>query len=310
MRRPQLCVDLGGKRAAHVTTIPAIFKKICDDAALFPPGNASMADAIPMHRNYRSSLIADAVGPFVLPSSRVPELAVTLTHGKDSRQIELAVTCPNGPEGLETLLVEASDSAIPNIGAVEIAIPPDTSVSAAFRTLAAVSTAKLNVFVEVPRDARQSEVIASLAGSSYRAKFRTGGVSADAYPDATELARSICAVASFAVPFKATAGLHHAVRNTDPATEFEQHGFLNVILAVDAAISGANPDEVAVLLESRNEREIVNQLLSFGPERTARVRAQFVSFGTCNVIEPLCELATLGLFPLATLVEFQEKADA
>ena len=85
--------------------------------------------------------------------------------------------------------------------------------------------------MEVPRDERRGDVIAALADTGLRAKFRTGGTTADAYPDERELADAIHQSLTHDVPFKATAGLHHAVRNTDTATGFEQHGFLNVIAA-------------------------------------------------------------------------------
>ena len=110
----------------------------------------------------------------------------------------------------------------------------------------------LEVYVEsLPRDERRPALLAALVGSRHHASLRTGGVRADLYPDEDEPRRCRGGLRA-AVAFKATAGLHHAVRNTDPATGFEQHGFLNVILAVDAAHRGASTDEVAAILAERD----------------------------------------------------------
>src|SRR5690606_5980846 len=103
----------------------------------------------------------------------------------------------------------------------------------------------VHVYVEVPRDERRPGIIAALAATRYRAKIRTGGVRAMLYPGEAEVARAVKAAVDAGVPFKATAGLHHAVRNTDPRTGFEQHGFLDLLLATDAALRGAGEDELA-----------------------------------------------------------------
>ena len=50
------------------------------------------------------------------------------------------------------------------------------------------------------------------------------------------------------MPFKCTAGLHHAVRHRAADTGFEHHGFLNVLLAVAAALTGEDAGEVAAEL--------------------------------------------------------------
>ena len=152
------------------------------------------------------------------------------------------------------------------------------------------------VFVEVPRDARRPDVVAALAGTPYLAKLRTGGVRADLYPGETELAEAVVATARAGVPFKATAGLHHAVRNTDPATGFEQHGFVNLLAAVDAALDGADVAEVARLLAERDGSVLAAFLRdAIDDDAATRLRQQFRSFGTCSIAEPVEELADLGL---------------
>lgn len=93
------------------------------------------------------------------------------------------------------------------------------------------------------------------------------------------------------VPFKATAGLHHAVRNTDPDTGFEQHGFLNVLLATEAAAHGAASEDIARILARRDAGGLATEVRGL----SSRARGLFLSFGTCSIAEPLSELSGLGL---------------
>ncbi len=161
--------------------------------------------------------------------------------------------------------------------------------------------ADVAVFVEVPRDGRRAEVIATCASTGYQAKFRTGGVRAELYPGEAELANAIRAVVDAQVPFKATAGLHHAIRNTDPTTGFEQHGYLNLLLATDAALDFADESEIAALLAERDAHKIAERVANLDGSRVAAARERFLSFGTCSIIEPLTELVDLGLVPAAVL---------
>ncbi|HYR28329.1 MAG TPA: hypothetical protein VEU30_07670, partial [Thermoanaerobaculia bacterium] len=87
-------------------------------------------------------------------------------------------------------------------------------------------------------------LIPELKRRGLRAKIRTGGLTADAFPTPESVAAFIRACREAEVPFKATAGLHHPLRCVKPLT-YEpnaavgtMHGFLNVFLAaamVDAA---------------------------------------------------------------------------
>ena len=97
------------------------------------------------------------------------------------------------------------------------------------------------------------------------------------------------------LPFKATAGLHRAIRNTAPGTGFEQHGFLNILLAVDAALGGAPVADLAAVLADRDAAGVAARVAGLGEERIAAARARFTSFGTCSIDEPLADLAALGL---------------
>ncbi|KAA1425189.1 hypothetical protein FE697_004765 [Mumia zhuanghuii] len=54
-----------------MSTVPPWLHALVDDAAVFPPGNASLPDAVQSHREHRASALADLVGPLVLPADGV-----------------------------------------------------------------------------------------------------------------------------------------------------------------------------------------------------------------------------------------------
>lgn len=44
--------------------VPPLFSGLCDDAAIFPPGDLPLPQAVPAHRLHRAAWYAELVGPF------------------------------------------------------------------------------------------------------------------------------------------------------------------------------------------------------------------------------------------------------
>jgi hypothetical protein len=122
-------------------------------------------------------------------------------------------------------------------------------------------------------------------------KFRTGGLAAELFPTPVELAAVICACRDRDLPFKLTAGLHHALRHTDPETGFLHHGFLNVLAGAILAADGAEAVDVAELLATTDAVPLVEAVRA----RLAFDRPLWIGYGTCSIAEPLEDLRRLGL---------------
>jgi hypothetical protein len=259
-----------------------------DDASLFPPANLPLDQAVRAHRAHRASWYAEAVGPFVCAAARVPELGAAI----GGEPLSVALTVPSGPLGLQAALAECAHLEPLRLTAVEVLLPDGMAAQEALAMLDDQLPAGVTSYLEVPRGARTHAVLDSLAGTRHRAKFRTGGVEPSAHPGERELADAVLGAVSRGVPFKCTAGLHHAVRHTDGA--LEQHGFLNVLLAVDAALQGAGIATVAALLAERSGDEVARATAAAG-DRLAAARACLVSIGTCSIAEPIADLVALGL---------------
>jgi hypothetical protein len=250
-----------------------------DDAAIFPPGNAPLDEAVRAHRAWRSSSEAATVGPFVCTAARLDELAAL---GAD---FPVSVTVPDGPAGLADVL--ARDDL--DIVSVEVPFSGDgwdALVGAAGRT---------TVYVEVPLADLTTGFAQRLADSGIRLKLRTGGADPSMFPTAAALAAGIVTAVRAGLPFKLTAGLHNALRHRDPETGFEHHGFGNVLAATVAAQRGAGVDEVAAILDTTDPAVVTDLLGGLSEPEAAAVRGAFLSFGTCSIEEPLDDLAALGL---------------
>lgn len=296
--------------------IPPVVAGLCDDAAIFPPGSMPLVDAVPAHVDHERSDYAELVRPLVLSAAAVGELTPLVGH-LEPDSLPVSVTVP-GPDGVPAVLATLAALPAVRLAGLEVAVPEgmpaDEVVPALDEALSRGGLgdemgAGVEVAVEVPRDERRADLIASLSDSVnrvYRAKFRTGGVRADLYPDEAELASAILTCVRADLPFKATAGLHHAIRNTDPDTGFEQHGFLNVLLATDAALVGADVHEVERILADRDGASLASRIADLPADRAEAARAMFTSFGTCSVTDPLAELTDLGLVGRPDTPEHQE----
>ena len=271
----------------------SLFTGLFDDAALFPPGDAPMTTAVPAHRELRARL-GDLVGPLVVPAARLGELSA---HLGDGEPVDVSLIATAGDLPAAAARVTSHEGLV--LSAVEVPAPSDASAArAAVTVLDDVLPPAVPAAVELPRSEARDEVLDVLAGTRYRAKLRTGGVQAALFPSPDELAATLAACVARGVAVKCTAGLHSAVRHTDPVTGFEHHGFLNVLLAVSALTAGAPAGIAADHLRDTGAGALVAALRTWTPQRAARTRAGFTSFGTCSVLEPVDDLVRLSLLSL------------
>ncbi|WP_042938207.1 hypothetical protein [Rhodococcus sp. AW25M09] len=259
--------------------IPPFFHRLCDDASLLTSGGMTLDAAVEQHLRHRTSAFADLVGPLVVPVDRLPELHLVA-------RMEVSLTVPLGPGSVEAGLRAADRTAGVTVVSIEVAVPDGTHIDALHRI-----RQDIDIYVEIPRDSRRDDIFDAVDERGYRAQFRTGGLTADMHPTEHELAAAIYEAARREIHFKATAGLHHAARNTDPDNGFEQHGFLNVILAAQAAHSGARIGELEKILAIRDADVLAGLVATIEGQRA------FASFGTGSIREPLDELVHLGLVP-------------
>ncbi|GIJ21795.1 hypothetical protein [Micromonospora lutea] len=279
------------------TQLPTLVAGLVDDAAVFPPGSAPLPDAVHAHRRHRTAWYADLVGPLLLPAS-------TITTGDLSPLVNPAENFAIGligDTGVDRLPFALSF--LPPLGVtarqIEVAVARRGEDSQPGLTELVKLAERLDdvpVYAEIPltfglMGALDTLAEARAAGVPVAAKFRTGGLAAELFPTPAELAAVICACRDRELPFKLTAGLHHAVRHVDPETGFAHHGFGNVLAATLAAADGANVAAVAELLTVRDERPLVQAVAG----RHDSARPLWVGFGSCSIVEPLTDLIRLGL---------------
>ncbi|SET27242.1 hypothetical protein [Geodermatophilus poikilotrophus] len=268
----------------------SLFAGLFDDAALFPPGDAPMAAAVPAHRELRARL-GDLVGPFVVPAARLGELSAHL--GDDAAPFGVSLIAAAGDLPAAAARVDAHPGLV--LAAVEVPVASDAATAReAVRVLDGVLPDGVPAAVELPRTAARDEVLDVLTGTGRRAKLRTGGVRAALFPSPEELAAGLAACVARGVALKCTAGLHSAVRHTDPATGSTHHGFLNLLAACDALAAGGPAAAAERWLRQDDTGALVG---GWSPDRVARARAVLTSFGTCSVLEPVDDLVSLGLLP-------------
>lgn len=284
-------------------SIPAFLTSFVDDASIFPPGNATLEQAVADHVAHRDEEYADLVGGLVVSDLKVADLARLVPTGPTDLGVNLVVT--GGAGAIEPAVTWLTRSEGLTLRAVEFALRDEDDLAHNARRLVQVVDSLeealdgVTVFAEPPLLRGEPShgwlaALDELAAREINLKFRTGGLTDDLFPASATLATCIEASLDRELPFKCTAGLHHALRHREGETGFEHHGFLNVLLATRASLDGGSTDDVAGVLEETNGDAVASRL-STDPDVAARTRRWFTSFGSCSVLEAHEDLVELGL---------------
>jgi hypothetical protein len=240
----------------------ALLSRLIDHAPLFPPASMAMPDAIAEDARARASGASFMLARFVCPASRLAEL-------------------PGVGRGVSVVL-DGSFEGRPDVEAVEAPMSDDVG---------RLSGLAREAYVEVPLGDALEDRLDAVAAQGLRAKVRCGGPATT--PDESALGGFVRACGERGVVFKATAGLHHAVRQDG------EHGFLNLLAAVvfgeeEAALAESDVGAFVLDAEGFSWRD-----RNAGPSELAHARSErFHSIGSCSFVEPVEELERLGILPL------------
>lgn len=282
-----------------MATSDELVRGLVDDAGLFPPEELDMAAAVARHRDDQAAASPVLTHRFVCPVVRFAELRKHLTDGDRIELIALGPATWTTRREIEAVL----DDPRLMLRGFETVLPAGAAEREEMLAVADSLVARvpgLEVYVEVGIRPVHGTDLDLLDGHGHRAKVRCGGVRREMFPSAAELAAFLVASAERGLPFKATAGLHHAITHTDGTTGFGHFGFLDLVAGTARALAGAPVAEVEAALLERDPAAVVEATAGLATDTAREVRDLFRSFGSCSTSEPVDDLAALGLLSAVT----------
>ena len=289
----------------------ALLERLIDHAALFPPASMAVPEALREDRRVRAGDEGWIVGRFLCPASRLGELSAHLAWDEAPA---LAVVCDaaGGAPGdrwvhafeddLRRVAISASEGA--PVELLEARLPaPALAADAMARLRAALGGREVAVHFELVPGVALVEALAAFGAAGAGAKLRCGGPAPEEVPSVEAVARFVAACRDAGVAFKATAGLHAAVRHVPADGQVPAHGFVNLLAAaILAHAHGLDAAALAAVLAEEDPAAFVVEAdrLAVGDHavdaaQVARGRELFRAFGSCSVAEPVADLRALGL---------------
>lgn len=288
---------------------------LIDYAGLFPPAGLDMATAVRNYATYANDEHRRVLNRFIVPVARLEEFeeAAAPHLSRGGTRWHLSVLA--GPRDLEAGMSRVADfnrRHRPGRGTGRASIErleAKAATAAEIAEFARLGPPDVAIDFEIPTASDPSPLIGEIARAGGRAKIRTGGVTSEAIPSVEEVVRFLRACARGAVAFKATAGLHHAIRGEYKLTYAPDsptavmHGFLNVFCTAAFVRTGIPATDAVAMMEEtaadgfqfdgsgvtwRNRRITT-------PAITAARANYSLSFGSCSFHEPIDELRALHL---------------
>lgn len=292
---------------APTLALRTLLEGVIDYAGLFPPASLQMANAVREYREHRGSPDAWALGRFILPAARLDEFREAV-GASGERWLLSALLGSDIEEDLGRIAKFNEESVAvaggPKVDTIEVKA---TSIRDVERADELVKH-RYDMYVEIPAMEDPDDLIAAANRAKARAKIRTGGTTADAFPTSADVTRFIARCLSHYTPFKATAGLHHPMRSEYRLTYAldaeigTMHGFLNVLLTTAAMGEGMTETSAVELLDERNpgaftfeENTVYWRGLAIPTRALYRARGVMLAFGSCSFREPITDLRSMRL---------------
>ncbi|HTR23213.1 MAG TPA: hypothetical protein VMI10_04470 [Terriglobales bacterium] len=301
----------------HVVTdsARALLTGLIDYAGLFPPATLSMAEAVANYETYLHGPYGWILGRFIVPVARLEEFEKALAQRPDSKRDlcwKLSAIASEGTVSEVSRILafncrheRARSSVRAEIESVELR----PMASARLVELASSHIpSELETYFEIPLTWQGRSALDGVAKCRRRAKIRMGGETPGMFPPAKDVALFLELCAARKVPFKATAGLHHAVRGVHPCTsdlnspKVEMQGFLNLFLAAASAYHAPDQHSGDAILYGQthtifhfHEESIQWDLGGrVSLEQISAARREFAtSFGSCSFTEPVDHLRAM-----------------
>ncbi|MDQ3887588.1 MAG: hypothetical protein M3308_11415 [Actinomycetota bacterium] len=272
---------------------PRLFARLMDDASLFPPAGVSMAEAVAGHLEARRNPHAGLVGFFLCPISRLGELVTRLRSTPPTEPLPVSLVVDTGLGGLPKAINTALDN--PQLLTVRmIEVPASSDVDATWLVQLTEFVPDDVVRVVEPRRGRPDwlDGVRLVAEAGCWPKLRCGGKAPESFPSVDEVADFLAVTTGVGRSFKATAGLHHAVRHRDQATGLVHHGLLNMLVATARAVSGGDVHEA---LGCTDGTVLAVEAAALDADAARRVREVFACYGSPSLTEPMIDLERLDL---------------
>jgi hypothetical protein len=285
---------------------------LIDYAGLFPPARLGMDAAVSNYAGHAAGCDSWALGRFVVPVSRLGEFERAYSRLRSAPRWHTSVLVPAAAADDVARVVdfgrrssEGDRSDGPVVSSIEMPVASAAEIERADATV----PRDLSLFFEVPLSDATAPLVEAIASVGRAAKIRTGGLTPDMFPSPAALAAFLVTAADNGVPFKATAGLHHPVRSSQPLTceqgaaRATMNGFLNLLLAAalvwagraDSAVAASVLEEDAPGAFTFEEEQAGWRDQRLPLEQLGLVRLFMRSFGSCSFEEPLGDLRALGV---------------
>ena len=275
--------------------VPPLLARLVDDAALFPPSAISMADALLAHLAARCAPHAGVIGFLLCPISRFGTLVSALRKAHPTQPVALSLVADTGLGGLPKAISTALDNpTLLDLRMIEVPAPAEVDANWLVQLTEFVPDDVVRV-VE-PRRGRPEWLtgVRRVAEAGCWPKLRCGGQSVESIPSVEEVAHFLAIATCTGQPFKATAGLHYAVRQQDQSTGLTHHGLLNMLVGTAHAVSGGSAREA---LRSTDAAALAAEAVALSEESSRVVREVFACYGSVSLTDPVADMVRLGLLP-------------